>query len=166
MFEQAVERILKHEGGYVNDANDTGGATKYGISQKSFPGLDIDNLTIDEAKEIYKREYWDRSICAELPLPLSFNYFDAIVNCGFGNAGKILQRAINRKLLSEEAGKSPIAVDGMVGPITSRWAKFYGRSLGEFFTIERIRYYVKLADRRPASRKFLRGWLKRALNYC
>jgi lysozyme family protein len=165
MFEQAVERILKREGGYVNDANDTGGATKYGISEKSHPNIDIDNLTIDEAKKIYKCEYWDRSICEELPLALAFNYFDAIVNCGFGNAGEILQRAINRKLLSEEEGRSPIAVDGIVGPITTRWAKFYGRSLGEFFTIERIRYYVEIANCRPTNRKFLRGWLNRTLDY-
>jgi len=166
MFEQVVERILKHEGGYVNDVDDTGGTTKYGISQKSFPDIDIDNLTVDEAREIYRREYWDRSICEELPIRLASNYFDAIVNCGFSNAGEILQRAINRRLLSEEAGRDFIAVDGIVGPITTRWARFYGRSLGDLFTIERIRYYVEIADRRPANRKFLRGWLKRTLDYC
>ena len=64
-FDKAMEHIFKWEGGYVNDAKDPGGETKYGICKRSHPTVDIKNLTKDQAKVIYKREYWDKCV-AEL----------------------------------------------------------------------------------------------------
>ena len=53
-----IENVIKHEGGYVNDPSDPGGETKYGISKKAYPKVDIKNLTLDDAIEIYKDDYW------------------------------------------------------------------------------------------------------------
>ena len=59
-FLKAFEKVLRHEGGYVNDPLDLGGETKYGISKRSYPHLDIKNLTLDQAKQIYFRDFWQR----------------------------------------------------------------------------------------------------------
>lgn len=59
-FEKAIQKILRSEGGYVNDPNDKGGETKYGISKRSYPNVDIKNLTLAGAKAIYKRDFWDK----------------------------------------------------------------------------------------------------------
>ena len=56
-FDEIIEQVLEHEGGYVNDPKDLGGETKYGITKRFYPDVDIKNLTIDGAKEIYKKEY-------------------------------------------------------------------------------------------------------------
>ena len=58
-FNKAIAIILKHEGGYVNDPDDPGGETNMGITKRDFPHLDITNLTVEQAKEIYKEKYWD-----------------------------------------------------------------------------------------------------------
>ena len=58
MFDQAIEVILKHEGGYANNPNDSGGETKYGISKRSYPELNIRGLTRDYAKKIYEQDFW------------------------------------------------------------------------------------------------------------
>ncbi len=60
-FEKAMTFIFKWEGGYVNDGNDPGGETNFGISKRAYPNLDIKNLTKDEAKQIYYRDYWEKS---------------------------------------------------------------------------------------------------------
>jgi lysozyme family protein len=59
-FNEAIEEILTSEGGYVNDLTDAGGETKFGISKRSYPNVDIRNLTIDQAKAIYRRDFWDK----------------------------------------------------------------------------------------------------------
>ena len=59
-FEDCIDKVLEHEGGYVNDPNDLGGETNFGVSKKAYPDLDIKNLTRDEAKEIYRKDYWER----------------------------------------------------------------------------------------------------------
>jgi hypothetical protein len=60
-FERAVAFVLRHEGGYVNDPRDPGGETKYGISKRAYPRLDIKGLTEADAKEIYRRDYWEKA---------------------------------------------------------------------------------------------------------
>ena len=62
LFEHAMEYVFEAEGGYVNDENDLGGETKYGISKRAHPDEDIKNLTKDRAREIYKEEYWDKVV--------------------------------------------------------------------------------------------------------
>ena len=65
-FEKAVEFVLRMEGGYVNDPKDPGGETNFGIAKKSYPGVDIKNLTEEQAEEIYKRDYWEKYNIGEL----------------------------------------------------------------------------------------------------
>lgn len=65
-FEKAVAFVLRHEGGYTNDNRDPGGETKFGISKRAYPSLDIKNLTEEQAKVIYRRDYWDRAGCGDL----------------------------------------------------------------------------------------------------
>lgn len=94
-FETAVTQILKYEGGYVNDPSDPGGETNFGISKRSYPTLDIANLTVDDAKAIYKRDYWDACDCSTVAWPLSFVVFDCAVNQGVGAAKALLAATTN-----------------------------------------------------------------------
>jgi hypothetical protein len=96
---------LKADGGYTNDPRDTGGETKWGISKRAHPGLDIKNLTIEQAFDIYKENYWDvyvgmRPVSANLsnlPTALAVAVFDAGVNCGTANALRWLGKALENK---------------------------------------------------------------------
>lgn len=105
-FEQAFEKLLNHEGGYVNDHRDPGGETKYGISRRSYPGEDIAGMTIARAKEIYKRDYWGPAGCDAVPPKLKVQLFDMAVHSGAKQAVKLLQRA------------AYAADDGILGPNT------------------------------------------------
>jgi lysozyme family protein len=107
-FDQCFAKLIDHEGGYVNNPRDPGGETKYGISKRAYPALDIADLTLDDAKGIYKRDYWERAQCDRLHPDLAFQVFDGAVNSGIGNSIRWLQEA---------AG---VAVDGVVGPLTVR----------------------------------------------
>jgi lysozyme family protein len=83
--------LFKWEGTeYENDPDDPGGATKYGIDQRSHPSVNIKNLTAEEATEIYWDE-WVKDGCEDLPEPLDWIFFDACVNCGIGRANKLLK---------------------------------------------------------------------------
>jgi len=90
-FNSCVTLTLWLEGGYVNNPNDPGGETKYGISKRAHPNVDIANLTLDEAKEIYLDEYWMPSGCENLPTPLDLCVFDAAVNSGITRAAQWLK---------------------------------------------------------------------------
>src|SRR5690606_8388459 len=81
-FDQAVEFVLQVEGGYSNHPKDRGGETRWGISKASFPDLDIKNLTVSQAKEIYRQHYWNRCRCDEVAPPINAVLFDAAVNHG------------------------------------------------------------------------------------
>ena len=105
-FDSCFDKLISHEGGLVNNPADKGGLTKYGISQRSYPALDIARLTLADARAIYKRDYWDRAQCDKLPPGVAFDVFDTAVNSGIGQAIRFLQRA---------AG---VADDGNVGPLT------------------------------------------------
>lgn len=105
-FDTAFARLFGHEGVYVNDPNDPGGETKYGISKRSYPNEDIVNLNIHRAKEIYRRDFWDRIHADEMYDGVAFQAFDFAVNSGIETAVRYLQKA---------AG---VADDGHWGPIT------------------------------------------------
>ena len=94
-FANAVAIVLAEEGGYVNDQQDPGGETKYGISKRQFPDVDIAALTQQQASALYERHYWDVCKCGELPWPLALFVFDSAVNQGCDAAKKMLQRALN-----------------------------------------------------------------------
>ena len=106
LFESCFEKVVAHEGGYVSDSRDPGGETKFGISKRAYPSLDIKALTLADTKAIYKRDYWDRAQCDQLPSQLSYLVFDAAVNSGIGQSIRFLQRAVGT------------ADDGVMGAIT------------------------------------------------
>lgn len=106
LFDTAFSDLISSEGGYVFDPRDPGGETKFGISKRSYPTVDIKSLTLADAKAIYLRDFWQRAQCDKLPPSLAFDVFDAAVNSGIGQATRFLQRAVG------------VADDGVIGPVT------------------------------------------------
>lgn len=104
-FDTAFQLLLGHEGAFTNNPNDrgnwTGGkvgqgrcvGTKYGISAMTYPGEDIEHLTLERAKELYRRDFWGPAGCDVVPDALKFDLFDTAVNSGVVTAIKLLQRA-------------------------------------------------------------------------
>jgi len=90
-FETVVHMVLEHKGGYVNHPSDPGGETKYGISKRAYPDVDIAELTEDDAADIYKRDYWDRIKGDDLPVGVACVVMDYAVNSGISRASKALQ---------------------------------------------------------------------------
>ncbi|MDX1352535.1 MAG: glycosyl hydrolase 108 family protein [Thiomicrorhabdus sp.] len=99
-FERAFEFILKWEGGYVNDPDDSGGETKFGVSKRAHPHLDIKNLTEDQAKEVYYRDYWMKLEFRNLPDRCKAYAFDTAVNMGVDFA-KFLCLFADSKMINE-----------------------------------------------------------------
>lgn len=110
-FDEAFEKTIGHEGGLSDDPQDRGGLTKYGISQRAYPSIDIKALTLDDAKLIYRRSYWDACQCGQLPAWIAGQVFDAAVNSGVKQASLWLQRAV---------GTQP---DGIIGAQTIACAR-------------------------------------------
>ena len=152
-FDEIIEQVLEHEGGYVNDPKDLGGETKYGITKRFYPDVDIKNLTIEQAKQIYKQDYWDKNRVNELPKQLKHIFFDMCVNMGRGTAVKILQR-------TAVASGSNISIDGGMGPMT---LKAVQNLKLEKVRSYRILYYAQLVTKRKDQEKFWFGWYRRAL---
>lgn len=145
-FDTAMTRLLAHEGGYVNDRKDPGGETKYGISKRAYPEVNIKTLTKAQAREIYLKDYWQAIRGDELHPAVAFQVFDAAVNHGVSWASKTLQRAVRA------------TVDGKIGPQTIAAAE----NMGPGATVDRFndyreRYYRAL----PTFGRFGKGWLAR-----
>lgn len=96
-FDVSFEKLIGNEGGYTQGKGDPGGETKYGISKRSYPMEDIQNLTLARAKELYKRDFWGPAGCDTLPEPIKFDLFDMAVNSGVRQAVKTLQHAVGAK---------------------------------------------------------------------
>lgn len=122
-FDKAFDRLIGHEGKFTNnpkdDGNWTGGkqdrgelkGTKFGIAANTYPHLDIKSLTIEQAKAIYREDFWD--VIGKAHPSIKFQMFDAAVNHGRGNAIRILQRAV---LVADDGAWGPLsqaALDGM-----------------------------------------------------
>ena len=152
-FDEIIEVVLEHEGGYVNDPKDPGGETNFGIAKRSNPDVDIKNLTKAEASLIYKTKYWDKNKVESLPEELWHIYFDCCVNMGKSRAVKILQQAANGK-------GANIDVDGGLGPNT---LKAISNVELERVRAYRVKYYADLVTRKPDLEKFYFGWYRRAL---
>lgn len=117
-FPLSLTLVLAHEGGYVDHRLDPGGATNRGITRRTLarwrgvspylklPKSEVKGLTIKEAGEIYKANYWDRMKCDNLPSGVDYAVFDYAVNSGPGRSAKALQRAVGA------------TVDGSIGPNT------------------------------------------------
>lgn len=175
---QIANEIVAREGGYVNDPDDPGGATNFGVTIHTMRrlGLDLTNdgrvsvadvhaLTRAQAVDIFITHYFERPRVADLPEAMHATVFDMYVNAG-ANAVRILQR------LLVEMGHA-IGVDGSIGVQTIAAAQTaYAAApdhLADAYGIARRNYYYRLADARPASRKYARrrdggkgGWIKRA----
>lgn len=175
---QIAQEIVAREGGFVNDPDDPGGATNFGVTIHTMRrlGLDITGdgavdvadvraLSREQAVEIFLTHYYARPRIGEMPEAVQASLFDMYVNAG-GNAVKILQR------LLRDMGYE-VSVDGAIGPQTLRAAQDAAtprpEALRDAYGVARRNYYFRLADRRPASRKYARtraggkgGWIKRA----
>jgi len=90
-FEKAVDFVLQREGGYVNHPNDPGGETNFGICKRTYPKIDIKNLTRSDAIEIYRTDYWKKSGADKLDDALSLVHFDTAVNAGLSRANALLE---------------------------------------------------------------------------
>jgi len=150
ILEKALDWIIKMEGGYVNDPDDAGGETKYGIAKKSHPDVDIKNLTKEGAKEIYKKEYWEAYRCDELnPVP-AILLMDSVVQHNPYTAVKILQKSVNA------------VADGKIGPATIAAANNYPpKQLMKNLLSHRAEYYHDIVIYRTENGKFLYGWFRR-----
>ena len=176
--QRLAEEIVQREGGYVNDPSDPGGATNFGVTIHTMRRLGLDltgdgrvttadvrKLTRTQAVDIFINHYFEKPRISQLPQALHASVFDMYVNAG-SNAVKILQRLVSKMGFICTA-------DGAIGPNTiSAVAQAYDSApdhLADAYAIERRNYYFRLADKRPASRKYARtraggkgGWIARA----
>ena len=145
-FNQCFDALISSEGGYSNNAKDPGGETKFGISKRDYPSLDIANLTLADAKSIYKRDYWDRAQCDKLSPGLAFDVFDTAVNSGIGQAIRFLQRAVG------------VADDGVLGAITlASIQRDDPEAIQARFNGQRLDFMTRLST----FDTFGRGWARR-----
>ncbi|WP_374299223.1 holin-associated N-acetylmuramidase [Paracoccus sp. (in: a-proteobacteria)] len=176
--EEVAAQIVAREGGYVNDPDDPGGATNFGVTVGTMESLGLDlnkdgrvdatdvrMLTHAQAQQIFVEHYFKRPRLSELPDTVQASVFDMYVNAG-ANAVKILQRLVARMGFAATA-------DGAIGPQTIAAAHDAAAAAPDHFAdaygIARRNYYYSLADQRPASRKYARtkaggkgGWITRA----
>ena len=175
---EIAEGIVAREGGYVNDPDDPGGATNYGVTIGTMRRLGLDltgdgqittadvrALTRAQATDIFVEHYYIRPRIDDLPEAVQPSVFDMYVNAG-SNAVRILQQLLcDMRII--------VAVDGAIGPqtitATHRAYEAAPEHLADAYGIARRNYYYRLADRRPSSRKYARrrdggkgGWIVRA----
>ncbi len=149
-FLDAVAWVIDIEGGYVNDPDDPGGETKFGISKRQYPHLDILSLTYADAVDIYWRDYWLGARCQDLPDALAVFHFGSHVNHRPARANKILQQGLG------------VTVDGIVGPQTLRAAHIADQTATLIRCLSyRASFYHLLASNQKRHAGKIRGWLKR-----
>jgi hypothetical protein len=149
-FEEAFAGVIGVEGGYSSGENDPGGPTKYGISQRAYPSLDIKTLTLEQAQDIYRKDYWAPLQPDNLPAQLAYEMFDFAVNSGCGRAVRCMQRLV------------AATEDGVVGPhtlarIAAVTAEKGATTLASEYMAERLRFLRSL----PTWDRFGRGWAAR-----
>ena len=154
-FEAAVAKTIIREGGatFTNDKDDPGGATKFGISKRAFPDVDIANLTESEAKAIYKKHYWDpiKGDAIESQA-LAENFFDTAVNMGVVTATKLVQMCLD------------VSVDGRMGDITlARLNAINEELFMAKFVIGKVARYASICNKNSTMKKYLLGWINRSL---
>ncbi|WP_333501833.1 glycoside hydrolase family 108 protein [Kluyvera genomosp. 2] len=163
-FAHALSFVLAREGGYVNDPNDKGGETNFGISDKrdgvadgltdvngdGKPETKIKDLNKEQAGQIYYRDYWYPAYCEKWPDGISLFMFDAAVQHGVKKAIQLLQEAVG------------VSADSIVGPktinaVTSADAEWL---LNRCF-LRRSRYYASIIKSNASQGKYLNGWFNR-----
>ena len=146
-FNLAIPVVLANEGGLVDNPSDPGGLTNFGISQRSYPNVDIRALTPEMAADIYRRDYWkfdavdSQALCTKI--------FDMYVNMGH-SAVRILQTCLG------------VTADGLWGPGTCAAVNAAGDDLLNTYRQALARHYQNLVLANPALAQFLNGWLRRA----
>ena len=157
-FDICLERVLKHEGGYVNDSLDRGGRTNLGVTQavwEEFVGhpvseSDMRNLTVEKVSKLYKQRYWDRVLAEKLPKGVDYVVFDFAINAGVGRAVKTLQSTV---------GSNP---DGIIGNQTlARINAMDAKELVQQYSDARVDFYQGIVARKPDQARFIKGWLNR-----
>ena len=171
-FKKAFDVVMKHEGGLVNSPNDPGGITNFGISLRFLlaSGIDINHdfdinssdiidLTKDQAKEIYKKYWWDKYRYNEIIyLDVAIKIFDLAINMGAIQAHKLVQRAINsldnqrQTSVNGILGQKTLAAINAISPM----------HLLAAIKKEASKFYTLIAERNPNLKIYLNGWLRRA----
>lgn len=157
-FDISLERVLKHEGGFVHDLFDSGGITNMGVTKRvweEFVGhpvseADMRNLTVEKVSKLYKQRYWDRVQADKLPKGVDYVVFDFAINAGVGRAVKTLQSTV---------GATP---DGIIGNRTLASVNAMdAKELVNQYSDARVDFYQGIVARRPDQARFIRGWLNR-----
>lgn len=174
LFDEMVREVIRIEGGYVNRPDDSGGPTRYGITEDvarrhGYTGA-MNNLPLALAISIYKKDYWDRLKLDEvekLSPAIAHELFDTAINQGVERASEFLQRLLNVLNLKQAIYKD-LRVDGQVGPATILALKSYLKARkgadGETVFIRGLNalqgaFYITLAERREKDEAFVYGWL-------
>jgi len=153
-FEKALAAVLVHEGGFVNNPKDPGGMTNLGCTKAVWEehcGHGVDEkvmraLTPNDVAPLYKRKYWDKVQCNELPSGVDYVVFDAAINSGAGRAAKWLQACV---------GVEP---DGGIGPKTLAAVRaFNSKQLIEDYSKRRLSFMMDI----PSWPTFGKGWTRR-----
>lgn len=160
--EKILNDIIKVEGGFVDDPSDSGGATRYGITEavaraNGYKGS-MRQLPKSLAFDIYSDIYWDSLGADAMPDAVAAEVVDTGVNMGAIRAGKFLQRALN--VLTQE---DDLVVDGHVGPKTLEVLHDYAEDRGTDVLVKVLNclqghFYVHLAEKRRKDEKFIHGW--------
>ena len=169
-IEQALDELLKVEGGYTNDPNDSGGETNFGVTKAvaqafSFTGS-MKDMTVAQAKEIYRARYWVQpkfDQLAAISPDLAYMLFDIGVNMGQATGVKFLQRALN--VLNNGGTMFPdMTVDGGLGAMTFAAVKKYlevrkdASVLLKLVNSQRAVRYIEIAETNPKNENFIYGW--------
>jgi len=150
IFMIALAHVLQYEGGYSNDPRDPGGETNFGISKRSYPNVDIKNLTKESVGEIYWKDYWVTCKCDQLPSKIAVMVFDMAVNQGVSAAKQILQKALGVK------------VDGDIGPKTlSAASEISPQKVVRDIACLRVEKYLSMNN--PTEETYEKGWIKRLI---
>lgn len=162
-FNKAFEEIIGREGGYVWDKDDRGGETKFGISKRVYPDVDIKNLTLSEARNIYYRDFWKtpHMNLDKFPYKIALELFDTGVNIGMPTARKMLQKALNVLNRNQKLFKD-LKVDGWVGDKTIEAVKKVrvDRLLKTLNGLQFMHYY-QIVEHTESQEKFFAGWVMR-----
>lgn len=157
-YDDAFKRVIGHEGKFQNDRNDRGNwttgeigkgelkGTKYGISAMTYPEEDIENLTLERAKFLYKRDFWDRVGGDKFHAAIVYQLFDSAINHGVGNAVRMLQRA------------AQVLDDGAIGPVTRK--ALDKQSVDDtlhLFNAERLEFFANIST----FSLYGKGWVRR-----
>lgn len=173
-FDEAIKLVIQDEGGYVWDPDDPGGETKYGITKRAYPELNIKTLTVAQAEQIYHRDYWNPIYDQIADQAAANKLFDLSVNEDGPDPGhrhpresvKLLQRALEeiRGRGSGARDQKEIKDDGIFGPATL--AALNAAEPERLWPEWRARcawFYGMVVANRPTSRKYLLGWMRRAV---